>query len=198
MLSTDLLFNNARSISISATKVVIISFCAVFLMAVTALAHSNGYQDQVIKKFPDFEILTRSEFAKFINNIVETNPALIAGQFNDDDLEDFAAIIINRSKQLGQHGEDLYHLGKYIVCHGAGKGQYRCQVLREVQIFLPYEGYLYRKVPGKIKCSINQKLNKTETALQKDAIGWVLVDRGSGLYIYQTDGTYSECLHEWD
>lgn len=180
---------------VSVTKAISISVYAVFLMAVTTPAGAaEEYQDYVVKAFPSFKILNRTDFTEEIQNTVKTNPALVTGRFNNDDLKDFAAIIVDRSKPHGQQAGRKYYHGKYVVCHGAEKDIYRCQILKEVHIYLPYEWYLYREGPGKVGCIIDQNLTEAETTLQRDAIGWILPDRSSGIYVYQPDGTYSGCL----
>ena len=168
------------------------------LMAWTTGALADEYQDQIARAFAGFEILTRSDFTEEIQQTVKTNPALVKGRFNSDLLEDFAAVILDRSKLYGQQGERKYYLGKHVVCHGAGKGRYRCQVLKEERIHLPYQSYFDRVSPGKLECTIDKDLNVTEITLQRDAIRWGVPDRGSRVYVYQPGGTYSECREPFD
>ena len=183
----------------TATRVVIVSLCAMSSTAWTTGALADEYQDQIAKAFAGFEILARSDFTEQIRTLVKTaNPALVKGRFNSDQLEDFAAIILDRSAQYGQQGEGKYYLGKYVVCHGAGKGRYQCRILKEERIHLPYQNYLQRVSPGKLECTIDKDLNVAEITLQRDAIRWGAPDGGSGVYIYQPDGTYSECDEPFD
>src|SRR5712691_7597652 len=137
-----------RTIKSHSTRAIIVSLCAMSLMAWTTGAQADEYQDQIAKAFAGFEILTRSDFTEEIQQTVKTNPALVKGRFNNDLLEDFAAIILDRSTQYGQQGERKYYLGKYVVCHGSGKGRYQCQVLKEERIDVPYQSYFDRVSPG--------------------------------------------------
>jgi hypothetical protein len=182
----------------TATRLVVIPFCAVFLAAWATRAQAEEYQDQIAKAFPGFEILTRSDFTADIQQIVKTNPALTTGHFNGDKLEDFAAIILNRPTQYGQQGEKKYYLGKHVVCHGAEEGRYQCQVLKEERMHLPYDSYLRRVRPRKLKCITDKHLAVAEISLQRDSIGWASPDQGAGVYVFQSDGTYRECIHPFD
>jgi len=176
------------------TRAIIVSLCAMALMAWTTGALADEYQDQIAKEFVGFEMLTRSDFTEEIQSTVRTNPALAIGRFNRDKLDDFAAIIVDRSKQYGQPGERKYYLGKYVVCHGAGEGRYQCQMLKEERIYLPYPRYLFRVKPGKVECTTDKKdQSVTEFALKGDTFGWAVPDRGASVYIYQRDSTYWEC-----
>src|SRR5882672_7949473 len=128
-----------RTIKSHSTGAIIVSLFARSVMACTTGVLADEYQDQIAKAFPGFEILTRSDFTEEIQQTVKTNPALVKGRFNSDLLEDFAAIILDRSKQYGQPGAGKYYLGKHVVCHGAGKGRYQCQALKEERIDVPYQ-----------------------------------------------------------
>jgi hypothetical protein len=163
------------------------------LMIWATRAQADEYQDQIAQAFAGFEILTRSDFTEEVQQTVKTNPAIATGHFNRDKLEDFAAIILNRSTQYGQQGERKYYLGKYVVCHGAGKGRYQCQTLKEEHMYLPYALYLRRVKPGKLECVVGKDQTVAKISLKQDGIGWVFIDRGSAVYIYQSDGTYWEC-----
>ena len=85
-----------------------------------------------------------------------------------------------------------------MVCHGAGKGRYQCQVLKEERIDVPYQSYFDRVSPGKLECTTDKDQNVAEITLQRDAIRWGVPDRGSRVYIYQPDGAYSECGEPFD
>ena len=187
-----------RTIKSHATRAIIVSLCAMSSMVWTTGALADEHQKQIAQAFAGFEILTRSDFTEEIQQTVKTNPALVKGRFNSDQLEDFAAIIVDRSKQYGQQGERKYYLGKLVVCHGAGKGRHQCQVLKEERIHLPYQSYLDRVSPRKLECTIDKDLNVAEVTLQRDAISWGVPDRGSRVYIYQPDGTYSACHEPFD
>jgi len=187
-------------IALLTTRVVIVGFCGIPLLVWASGGRADEYREQIAKTFVGFEILTRSDFTSEVQAIVKTDPGLVKGHFNSDNFEDFAAIILDRSKQHGQPGERKYYFGKYVVCHGAGKARYQCQGLKEERIYLPYEAFLFPVSPGrKIRCIANQEnLSTAEITLKRDAFGWAVPDRGSRIYIYQPDGTYSECGQPFD
>ncbi len=182
----------------TAAKVVIIPLYATSLMVWAPRANADEYQDQIARAFVGFEILNRSDFTEEIQKAIRTNPALATGHFNRDKLEDFAAIILNRSTQYGQQGEKKYYLGKYVVCHGTEKGLYQCQTLREEHVYLPYERYLRRMRPGKLKCVVGKELKVTNITLEHDGIARILIDRDATVYVNQSDGTYRECDQPFD
>jgi hypothetical protein len=161
-----------------------------FSMAALATARADVYQDAITRAFPGFQILSRSEFLPEIRQKVKGNPGLITGRFNDDELEDFAAIIrgdVKKKFGSGSRYEYDYFDGKFVVCHGSGTGQYRCQVLSEMPILLPYGTYVSRVSPGKIECD-----GKAVT-IKRDAIGFASGNIASA-YIYQPDGSYDGCV----
>ena len=156
------------------------------LLCACTLARADTYEDAVSKAFPGFQILARSEFNSDIQKRIKRNPSLITGHFNDDELGDFAAIVRETTASSGQGFQ-----GKWIVCHGLGKGEYRCQVLRELPIFLPYAVYLDRMSPGKVEC-LSGEDSKSVVRIKKDAIGYE-ADNVAGVYVYRPDGSYRHC-----
>jgi hypothetical protein len=59
---------------------------------------------------------------------------LITGMFNDDDLEDFAAIIRSKNKKryVGGGADYQYYETKTVICHGMLEDGYRCLQLAGV------------------------------------------------------------------
>ena len=159
---------------------------------VSPLAFADEYQEAIDKAFHGFQILSVSEFTEEIQKTVKTNPALVTGQFNDDDIKDFAAIIRAKGIRHGQQGVREHYLGKEIICHGLGEGQYRCQVLSEIPIFLPYGIYLDHVGPGKVGCH-KEGGKKTDVTIKKDAVGYEAANV-AGIYIYKPDGSYQNCV----
>src|SRR5437660_4302048 len=171
----------------SLPQLALIAALATFLLALTSSVDADEYHGAITKAFPGFQILSRTEFTEEIQKTVKTNPALVTGRFNDDDREDFAAIIRCIVKQRGERGIE-YYLGKVVVCHGLGKGQYHCQVLIEPPIFLPRSTYLKRVDPGKVFCHPVGYI-----VIKQNAIGYELGNAASA-YVYQPDGSYLNCV----
>jgi len=133
--------------------------------------------------------LSRSEFSQKIQGAVKGNPGLITGRFNDDELEDFAAIIRNDVKQKAPTGD--YYRGMIVVCHALDEERHTCQVLTEIPIFLPYEAYLNRAGPGKVGgCLEGGK--ETEATIKRDAVG-IETGNTASVSIYQPGGSYLHC-----
>jgi len=164
----------------------------IFCMPSLAPARADEYQEAITKAFPGFQILSRSEFTEEIQKSVKTHPALVTGRFNDDDVPDFAAIIRAKAIQRGQQGVREHYLGREIICHGSGNRQYRCQVLVEMPIFLPYAIYLNRVSPGKVEC-YQRDGKKADVTIKRDAVGYE-ASNVAGVYIYQPDGSYLNCV----
>jgi hypothetical protein len=164
-----------------------LSLVGILCLMPFASSWADEYQDAITKVFPGFKSLSRSEFSAEIQGTVKGNPGLITGRFNDDDLEDFAAIIREIAIRPGEYGAREYYPGKRIICHGLGTGQYRCQVLSETPIFLPYGTYVSRVSPGKVKCG------ERAVTIKRDAVGFES-SNAAVAYIYQPDGSYRKCV----
>jgi hypothetical protein len=164
---------------------------ALWLLCMSSLAWADKYQDAIMKAFPGFQILSRSEFRAEIQKDVKGNPGLITGRFNNDDLEDFAAIIRDNSKQKTPFGAEYYR-GMIVVCHAADTQRYTCQVLGTRAISLPNELYLYRVGPG-FNCR-NDDGTESGITVKRDAIGTAMVpSNAASVDIYMPDGKYFNC-----
>jgi hypothetical protein len=151
-------------------------------------ARADEYQDAIAKAFPGFQIMTRSEFHAEIRKTVKSNPALIIGRFNNDEVKDFAAIIRSNAKQKFPSGKDYYD-GKFVVCHGLGKSGYTCEELGTRAVYQDLELYLVRVAPG-FTC-VDADGKKIEA--RRDAIGTVMVPSNASSVDVYADGTYSRC-----
>jgi len=161
-------------------------------MPLVAPAYADEYQDAITKAFPGFKILSRTEFTKEIQKTVKSNPGLITGRFNDDDLMDFAAIIRDDSKQKTHLGAEYYR-GMFVVCHATDKQRYACQMLGQRAIDLPFFLYLYRVEPRKVVCR-DANSQKFEVIIKRNAVGTAEIDRGGiSVEIHQPDGSYLNC-----
>ena len=135
--------------------------------------------------------MSRSEFSQEIQEAVKGNPGLITGRFNEDELEDFAAIIRNDVKEKARTGE--YYGGMVAVCHALDKERYTCRALTEIPIFLPYELYLNRVGPRKVRGCLEGSGKETEVRIKRDAVGFRTLRNTAGVYIYQPSGSYVHC-----
>ena len=158
-------------------------------MCLSSVAWADKYQDAIAGAFPGYQILSRPEFSQKIQEAVKSNPGLITGRFNDDELEDFAAIIRDDVKQKAPTGE--YYRGMIVVCHALDKEHDTCQALFEMPIFLPYALHLNRVGPGLVGC-IEDDDKKTKAKIRRDAVGIERRNTAS-VYIYQPGGSYLHC-----
>lgn len=161
------------------------------LLFACPFAHADQYQDAIAKAFPGFQIMSRSEFHAEVQKNVKTNPALITGQFNNDDLEDFAAIIRSGVKQQAAPGKTRYD-GKSVVCHGLPLKGYDCQVLGTMDIYPDLDFYLKRVPPG-FSCLLP---NGKRIKAKKDGVGTTDILSFGGVKMYMPDGTYYECSED--
>jgi len=166
-----------------------------FYLCFTSQVEADEYQDAIAKAFPGFHILSRSEFDREIQKTVKGNPGLITGRFNDDELEDFAALIRDDVKRKSRSGKDYYR-GMEVVCQAVGKQQYACQTLGQGSFFLPLKEYLHRVGPGEIHCSKDDG-TESDIKVKRDAIGSSMVGtNGGAIEIFAPDGKYVRCT--WD
>lgn len=152
--------------------------------------HADQYQDAIAKAFPGFHIMSRSEFHPEIQKKVKSNPALITGRFNNDDLDDFAAIIRNDVKKQSSSGKTLYD-GKFVVCHGSRPQGYACQQTGTRVVYQDLELYLERVPPGFTCPMPNGKRIKVKT----DGIG-TQDYLGMGSVKMYIQGMYYDCSED--
>jgi hypothetical protein len=162
---------------------------ALWLTCLPSVAWADKYQDAVAKAFPGFQILSRSEFSQKIQEAAKGNPGLITGRFNDDELEDFAAIIRDDVKQKARTGD--YYRGMRVVCHALDNERHTCQALTRMPIFLPYEAYLNRVGPGTVGC-LDDNEKRTKVKIKRDAVG-INTGNTASVSIFQPDGSYLHC-----
>lgn len=161
------------------------------LFCVCSVARADEYQDAIAKAFPGFQIMSRSEFDPQVRKEVKGNPGLITGHFNDDELEDFAAIIRSNVKQKFPSGKDHYS-GKFVVCHRLPKRGYSCEVLGTRIVDQDLDLYLHRVPPG-FSCPEDGG-RKSRSVTKRDAIGFAAVGSNpASVHIY-TRGTYVTCV----
>jgi hypothetical protein len=156
---------------------------------VAATAPANKYQKQIDRFFPGFQILGPTEFWKFIDD-KNVKRSLITGKFNNDELEDFAALI--RSKEPVRRGvfhtdKWDYHDGQVVVCHGAKGEDYQCIKLGEFSYVGGSPSYLKRRDPGPVGCWDRDAIAATDIIEQ-------VTDVAASAFFWQPDGTYRECV----
>ncbi len=133
--------------------------------------------------------MTRSEFHPEIRKTVKSNPALIIGRFNNDEVKDFAAIIRSNAREEPSQSGKPHYRGKFVVCHGLGKSGYDCEELGTRAVYGDLELYLYRVGPGFTCVDANRKKIKA----RRDAIGTLTVYSNASSVDVYVDGTYSTC-----
>lgn len=163
----------------------------VCLFCACSVARADEYQDAIAKAFPGFQIMSRSEFHPQVRKEVKGNPGLITGRFNDDELEDFAAIIRSNVRQKFPSGKDYYD-GKFVVCHRLPKSGYSCQELGTRAVYQDMDLYLHRVPPG-FSCP-EEGGRKSRRVTKRDAIGVAAVASNPASVDIYTDGYYVTCV----
>jgi hypothetical protein len=155
------------------------------------------FQDQITKSFRGFVIMSPYEFEQDIQKNLNTNPAFVVGKFNDDEFEDFAALIRGEVKKryIDAKGSYDYFELKLVVCHGLGHKRYTCQELLTTVTLPPEFHYLMKHSPGKINCDLPESKDpdiKTDSIDWRSSIGWSS-ETNYVRYVHQRDGSYSHC-----
>jgi hypothetical protein len=95
------------------------------------LRHINvtePYAAHIAKAYPGFQLVERDQFQSWVISryVSKRNPGLITGRFNDDDLEDFAAIIHSHDTVRETRGgiEYEFYRMRTVVCHARLQGGY--------------------------------------------------------------------------
>lgn len=176
-------------------QLVVMSVMQFFMMHISFA--SDDVTNTLNDYYPDYQLV---EPALFFSEIIKDhkgeNPALVIGRFNDDDVDDFVALLRSRELKIGQIKQPSreYFDGKLVVCHGGIDARYNCQVLSDnLRLSKTYGAYIVKKAPGEIRCvgegSFTIMKNKNET------ISHVFWNRAVVDYIYfKKDGKYIECI----
>lgn len=175
----------------------IIVIVTLILSILARAVHADIFQDQITKSFPGFVIMKPFEFELDIRKNLDTNPAFIIGKFNQDEFEDFAALIRGTIKRqyIAAKGSYDYFDFKLVVCHGLGGKRYNCKELLTNITVLPEFHYLMKYPPGKINCNLHASKDpdvKTDSIGWMSSIGWAS-ETSNVRYVYQHDGSYSHC-----
>lgn len=160
-------------------------------------ACADFFQDQVTKSFRGFVIMDY-EFDPDIWENLDSNPALVTGDFNYDKFEDFAALIRDTEKKRYTAGESSYdyYETRLVACHGLGNKKYNCTILSSGVTVLPEFRYLIKHLPGRTNCRSSQGDPvevETEFIGWASAKAWATEGGGETQYIYQLDGSYLQC-----
>jgi hypothetical protein len=197
-----------------------------WLLVVCSSANAGEYDEAISAAFPGYRIIQPSErgLSKEDMGVEEYErarkaPAVVAGRFNRDKFNDFAAFIIDPASKRREppiqpdfpQGYDAYN-GALVVCFGRGEGQYRCQTTfaHFNKMLLPHPWYLERITPGKRRClglgrirpwePLGSKLYAENIGSEKtirfttDALGvWPALGNAGGIMIFQPDGSFLDC-----
>jgi hypothetical protein len=167
---------------------------------------TEPYAAHIAKAYPGFQLVEQNQFQSWVTRhyVSRRNPGLITGRFNDDDLEDFAAIIHSHDMVRETQGDIEYefYLMRTVVCHGRPQGGYdECQQLSgdsrvgkgKSRFFLiPY-------ARGSVECldsvagRYGDHLEPKTIEIETDGIGEE-TDVAAGLFVYQPDDrSYWRC-----
>ena len=108
---------------------------------VSPLASNAEYQAAISKAFPGFQILSPSEISldkdemgAELYNTVKDSPGLIVGKFNDDNIQDFVALIRSSTTKTSSWTPTGKVIEKYdvyavnlAVCYGLGDAKFDCK-----------------------------------------------------------------------
>ena len=133
----------------------------------------SEYQDAISKALPGSRILSPSEIlldkeemGPELYNQVKASPGLIVGKFNDDNIEDFAALVRDSTKKTytrslqGEVVEEFYE-AHLVVCYGLGGGEFDCTKIPGVfdSVGRSTDWALNKIGPGKYFCHTLQKID---------------------------------------
>jgi hypothetical protein len=178
-----------------------IAMVMLLLLMLARTVCADIFQDQIARSFPGFVIMSSYEFEPDIQKNLDTNPAFVIRKFNDDDFEDFAALIRGKDKKryIDVKGSYDYFELKLVVCHGLGGKRYTCQELLTTVTAPPEFHYLMKHSPGKINCDLPGSKDpdiKTDSIDWKSSIGWASETKYVR-YFYQRGGSYSHCTIDY-
>ena len=175
---------------------IVVAVTLSLLVSVSAV-HADVYQDQITKSFPGFVIMGYTEFDPDIRKNLDSNPAFVTGSFNQDEFDDFAALLRDTVKKhyiAGERSYDYYDT-RLVVCHGSSKKKYSCTILFNGVTVPPEYHYLIKHPPGRTKCR-SSRGDPVET--KTEFIGWFsakawATGTGETQYVYQPEGSYLKC-----
>ncbi len=153
------------------------------------------YQKQIDKHLSGFIIVPKAEFSSDLVKITKLeNPGLAIGDFNGDKIPDFAALVRNKVKKRYEAGANSYDYydGKFVICLGTKKSDFKCPMVSSPTIHLPLETYLQTVPPQRTGC-YNEKGKKDFINVKTDAISMNFFEKAAVNYIHQPDGTYLSC-----
>ncbi|MEW6331714.1 MAG: hypothetical protein AB1560_09665 [Pseudomonadota bacterium] len=160
-------------------------------------APADLFQDQIGKSFPGFVIMHPAEFDSDVRDNLESNPAFLVGYFNQDDFEDFAALIRTTTarRYVTQRLLSDYYEIRLVVCHGMGGKKYRCKELLADVTIPPEYRYLTKHPPGKTECRSG---DGGYIQAKTDFIGWAstkswATGAGETQFFWQPDGSFRRC-----
>ena len=111
-------------------------------------------------------MLDKNEMGAKLYNKVKASPGLIVGKFNDDNIDDFAALTRNTTKKTyvrTLQGEVLeeYYEAHLVVCYGLGGGKFDCTIIPGAfdSVGQTTDLALNKTGPGKYSCNILRKLD---------------------------------------
>jgi hypothetical protein len=170
-------------------------FLPVLLTAYPVCA--DFFQDQISKSFPGFVIMNHAEFNSDVRDNLESNPAFLTGYFNQDDFEDFAALIraTVAKRYVTQQLSYDYHETRLVACHGSARKKYSCTVLLTGATIAPEYRYLAKHPPGRTNCRVD---GGGYIQAETDFIGWAstkdwATGAGETQFVYRPDGSYRRC-----
>lgn len=188
------------------------------------------YQAAISKVFPDYQILRPSEISlnkkemgAELYNKVKASPGLIRGKFNDDNIEDFAALIRNLTKKSyvqtlqGEVTGEFYE-AHLAVCYGLGGGKFDCTKIPRAfdEVGLSTDWVLNKTGPGKYFCSSLKEIDlsndrepfdgeygekhNVKLTVKTDVIGYFRTSYAwaGTKYIYQSEDTFLKCIESSD
>ena len=153
----------------------------------------GSFEENIHRKFPDHQILAKSEFKKTPALVVQ--PGLVTGQFNEDRFEDFAAMIRSPNMKIYGEGRSSYKYfdGKVVVCHVMREKSFQCRILSEVSVLRHQESYLVLVKPQKTLC-LGDNGKKEMVIVKADAIGWHQPEKAASHYFLAEEGKYKNCV----
>ena len=196
----------------------------------TTQTGANPYQAAIEKAFPNHRILAPSEIALYKNelgdalfNQIKDNPGLTIGRFNNDNIEDFAALLKDttlKTYHLDSEGAVDYETlkGYLAICYGLGNANFDCLKVsgQGSEFRFPQPSALSKTGPGKYLCTDGKDVDlsvnyspyrgshegKTikNLAVKTDVINLLTTTHGWAVdtYIYRSRDTFLRCKPDFD
>jgi hypothetical protein len=165
------------------------------ITVLNAASIDQNYLKVINDKYPNYKIIDYKNFNEVDKRLIKNKiPGLAVGDFNGDNLNDFAALIHSKSTKkykTVKNSCDFYD-GLFIICHGKKGRNFKCLEQTKTPITKPYNSFLEISKTKKLSCYQDDGSKKL-VKVKHDSIGWYYPERGGSVYVYQKGDKYLDC-----